>query len=540
MRKPKVVSVTAEELEGLKQRAQSKQLLDSDYELLARVTETLLAIRGLLDRARVSVRRLKRLLFGPSTEKSCALERTATHREAAILDAAGKRKGHGRTPTSAYWGAQRVEVSHESLKAGDRCPSCAKANLYDLQQPARLVRFVAKAPVAATVHDCQRLRCALCGEVFTAIPPEEARGAKYDESVGSMLSVLHYGAGMPFYRLEQLQRSLGVPLPSSVQWKLVLEKAAAIHPVYEELFRLASQAEILQTDDTHFTVLELLRSRRSALLLEEAEGGKKARKVRTGSFTTGILARLGALKIALYRTGARHAGENLSELLARRPQAQPPPILMCDALSANLPKGYEVLLANCIAHGRRGFVDLVEAFPRECGCVLETFRVLYGIDERAHREGLSAQERLELHQRLSASLLAGLHDWLEAQFEKKKVEPNSSMGGAIKYLLKHWQALTLFLRVPGAPLDNNLAEQVLKRAILSRKNSLFYKTLNGATVGDRLMAVSHTCVLNKVNPFDYLTAVHTHASKVAESPADWLPWSYQAQLAKTTATASSR
>jgi len=77
-----------------------------------------------------------------------------------------------------------------------------------------------------------------------------------------------------------------------------------------------------------------------------------------------------------------------------------------------------------------------------------------------------------------------LHAWLEAQLDERRTEPNSGLGQAIKYLLRHWQPLTLFLRKAGAPLDNNVAERALKRAILHRKNALFYRTLYGAQVGD--------------------------------------------------------
>ena len=76
----------------------------------------------------------------------------------------------------------------------------------------------------------------------------------------------------------------------------------------------------------------------------------------------------------------------------------------------------------------------------------------------------------ELHHSKGGKWLAIL--WLRAQFAEKKVEPNSGLGEAITYLLKHWDPLTLFLRKAGAPLDNNICERALKKAILHRKNSL--------------------------------------------------------------------
>jgi hypothetical protein len=116
---------------------------------------------------------------------------------------------------------------------------------------------------------------------------------------------------------------------------------------------------------------------------------------------------------------------------------------------------------------------------------------------------------------------------LQRQFDEKLVEPNSALGEAISYLLKRWDALTLFLRKAGAPLDNNTCEQALKKAILHRKGSLFYRSRNGARVGDIYMTLIHTCELNGANPLDYLNQLQLHAADVAQHPDQWMPWNYR-------------
>ena len=123
-----------------------------------------------------------------------------------------------------------------------------------------------------------------------------------------------------------------------------------------------------------------------------------------------------------------------------------------------------------------------------------------------------------------------LHEWFERQFEQKKIEPNSSLGEAISYMLKHWKELTLFLHQPGAPLDNNICERALKKAILHRKNALFYKTQNGARVGDIFMTLIHTAELARANAFDYLCQSQRHAAQLKEDPGQWMPWNYQETL----------
>ena len=125
---------------------------------------------------------------------------------------------------------------------------------------------------------------------------------------------------------------------------------------------------------------------------------------------------------------------------------------------------------------------------------------------------------------------APIPEGLGQQIKQRKVEPNSALGEAIAYMQKHWNELTLFLRVAAAPLDNNICERALKKAILHRKNAYFYRTENGAHVGDLFMSLIHTCELNKANPFHYLTELQKHESALAAAPADWMPWNYLVTL----------
>ena len=113
----------------------------------------------------------------------------------------------------------------------------------------------------------------------------------------------------------------------------------------------------------------------------------------------------------------------------------------------------------------------------------------------------------------------------------EQVEPNGSLGEAISYVLKRWERPTLFLRQPGAPLDNNICERLLKTSIRHRNNSLFYKSENGAHVGDLFMSLIHTCRLARANPFDYLITLRRYVHRLRDGPADWMTWNYLATAA---------
>ena len=351
-------------------------------------------------------------------------------------------KGHGRNSADAYTGARKVVIRHAHLTSGDACPECDRGRVYTQRQPKTLVRVVGQAPVEATVYEMERLRCNACGQVFTAKEPEDIGLDKYDATATAMIAQLKYGTGVPFTRLERTEGQMGIPLPAATQWELVEQAAAVVKPAFDQLIWQAAQGEVLHNDDTGMRILQLAR-----------EPSDK----RTGIFTSGIVSLWQDHKIALFFTGRQHAGENLADVLKQRAGQIRSPIQMCDALSRNTPKltnGVQILLANCMAHGRRQFVDVAANFPQECGYVLESLGMVYGIDALAREQELDADERLQFHQRYSGPLMDQLHGWLEEQLSEAKTEPNSGLGKAISYLLNHWPALTLFLRESGAPLDN--------------------------------------------------------------------------------------
>lgn len=521
--KPLRIELTVQQVQILIDRGEQRSFAEQDYPIVVSIIRNYFALDHAHQEKSHAILRLLNRFFGSRTErarevlKRCSPEQDLPASLKTQSESSRESpKGHGRNGASAYEGAQKVCVPHLCYQAGDRCPLCLKGKLYPFGEPGVEVRIVGRAPLDATVYELEKLRCNLCGKLFTAQAPDEAGKDKYDETAGAMVALLKYGAGLPFNRLEKLQECLGVPLPASTQWEMVERTADQIHPVYSELIRQAAQGELLYNDDT---TMKILANLKKAEVDDELPG--------KGSFTTGVLAVQGERRIALFFTGPKHAGDNLAKLLGQRASGLSPPIQMCDALSRNVPKEFETLLANCLAHARRNFVDLVPSFPEECRFVIEALAKVYHHDKIAKEQGLSADQRLRFHQDQSGSVMEGLKEWLLKQLNERRVEPNSSMGKAITYMLKHWEPLTLFLRIPGAPLDNNLCEQVLKRAILHRKGSLFFKTQHGAYIGDLFMSLIHTCTLNRVNPFHYLTSLQKHSSELFKNPKHWLPWNYQ-------------
>jgi transposase len=441
----KRIDLDMNELETILEQARPS-LGEDGYHKLKAAVETLEYLTDLIGDKETTIRRLRQIIFGAGTEKSSrVLENlpaaAVAQKTQAAQDAEApaenneskndkKPKGHGRNGAQDYTGAQKIKIPHESLKPGDICPDCGKGKVYRGKVPAYIVRLVGCAPIGATVWELENLRCNLCLKVFTARPPEGVGSKKYDETSGSMIALLKYGSGFPFHRLERLQRSMGIPLPSATQWEIVREVAGVVEPAYQELIRQAAQGEVLHNDDTSAKILDLMKGRRN-----QAAAAATDPKTRTGIFTSGIVSIRKDRQIALFFTGGKHAGENLSDVLAQRAAELRPPIQMCDGLSRNLPREFEVILAGCNTHARRNFVDVAAQFPDECRYVLETFREVYRNDALAQEQGMSAQERLAFHKAQTAPLMEKFNCWLHEQMDQKKVEPNSGLGEAIQYTI---------------------------------------------------------------------------------------------------------
>jgi transposase len=504
------------ELAAILERARGV-LSDEDHAMLTSAVDTLAILSHELEAKGASIQRLRRLLFGPSTEKTSRVLGLETAGVVVADKVQEKRPGHGRNGVAAYTGAERVKVAHESLTHGAGCLACARGKVYKQRSPATLLRVSGLAPLQASIYELETLRCNLCGQVFTARAPAGVGTAKYDESAVAMIALLKYGCGLPFNRLEKLQKSLGIPLPAATQWEVVHEGSRLLEPAYRELVRQGAQGEVIHNDDTTMKIL--------ALEAPQPENGSAERR---GVYTSGIVSRVDGHQIALFFTGRKHAGENLQDVLAQREQERPAPIQMCDALSSNTSGDFDTIIANCMAHARRQFVDVATSFPDECRHVLETLRDVYRNDDVTRKQAMSPAARLAFHQQHSKPLMDELKEWLREQIDEHRVEPNSGLGQAIAYMRKHWDRLTLFLNREGAPLDNTICERALKKVILHRKNALFYRTETGARVGDLFMTLIHTAELCHADPFDYLIALLRHAEEVPRSPGDWMPWNYQA------------
>jgi transposase len=436
------------------------------------------------------------------------------------------KKGHGRNGADAYQGATIVDVAHPELNPGDTCPaeSC-DGRLYEMSEPGTLLRVSGASLASATRYNMQKLRCAICEIIYTAPLPAGVSDKKYDANFIAMLMINKYFMSIPLYRQDRLQNHLGIPLPASTQWDLMVAHKPMLDALYKALSQDAANGVALCYDDTSAKIMSEIKAAKLA---------QKGEKSQHTCYTTGIVSIHEHHRTYLYITDNRTAGKCIADIMAMRDTQLEPPIMMCDALSANIPQGISqdlYILCYCLVHARRQFYELPNGYDDLSDKVIGLIGTIY--DHEAHTKGFSSQKRLAYHQEKSTPVMEELKRYLEEQ--KTEFEPNSIAGKAIDYILTRWTQLSQFLRRPHAPLDTNIVERALKLIIQVRKSSMFYKSLSSAAFAGYVQSALYSAAQNDINPCEYMGALIDNEQAVIQNPCAWLPWYYQETLKQSLA-----
>jgi hypothetical protein len=521
---PKVTKLSQEQMDEFLAEIMASNISEKNAEFARMLIHGNAWMARQLELGQLSIAKLRKLFQIQGSEK--APNRKPTN-DPASSDNKGsstgeeEAKGHGRNSADAYQGAAIVEVSHPELNPGDTCPAEAcDGRLYEMTEPGTFVQ-VTGAPLAqATRYNLQKLRCSICEIIYTAPLPEGVSDKKYDANFVAMLMINKYFMSVPLYRQDRLQNHLGIPLPASTQWDLMVAHEPMLKVLYEAIAKDAANGLALCYDDTSVKIMSEIKAAKLA------EKGKKSQHT---CFTTGIVSLHDDHRTYLYITDNRTAGKCIAEIMTRRDADLDPPIMMCDALPANIPQGIAdglYILCFCLVHARRQFYELPKSYDDLSDKVIGLIGAIY--DNEAHTKGYSPEKRLAYHQEKSTPIMEELKAYLEEQ--KQEFEPNSVPGKAIDYILSRWTQLSQFLRQVHAPLDTNIVERALKLIIQVRKSSMFYKTLSSAAFASYVQSALYSAAQNEINPCDYMCALIENESAVIQHPNDWLPWRYQETL----------
>jgi transposase len=536
---------TPQEIEQLIERVEKGQIEEKDKKLISKLLRLVLTLIQVMQAKNSTISKLKRLIFGSKAEKTQEDGKSEKESESRVINANAnandadssskeakeetkgkeieqkeintkkKRKGHGRIKAADYIGAKTIYCENKEIAAGQKCPDeQCRGKLYDTKKPQEFIRLEGSPLVMATKYEQEVLKCSCCQSRYVASLPRGVVAEKWSETADAAIAYAKYAMGMPFYRIAKGQKDNGVPLPASTQFERCEEVAKVLNPVYVELKRILAQSSVLYGDDTRVKILELIK---------ENQNPKIERK---GMQSTAIASQKEHY-IAIYISGRKYSGENLQELLKIRTNKQEP-IIMGDGSSKNWVGEYKKIIAKCLVHARRQFVEIEKNFPQSAKYVIEMLAKIYKIESQTVK--MNQVERLLYHQQHSEPIMKELKQWCDEEIEKE--EESSGLGKALSYMKKHWEELSRFLTVAGAPLDNNYVERILKRVVLNRKNSLFYKTEHGAAIGDIIMSVIETCSLNKVNVFQYMVSLLQNPNAVRAKASQYLPWNYKNKLAQ--------
>jgi transposase len=389
-----------------------------------------------------------------------------------------------------------------------------------MTEPGTLVRVTGALLAQATRYNLQKLRCAICEIIYTAPLPKGVSNKKYDANFVAMLMINKYFMSVPLYRQDRLQNHLGIPLPASTQWDLMAAHEPMLKALHEAIAEDAANGSALCYDDTSVKIMSEIKAAKLA---------DKGNKSQHTCFTTGIVSLHEDHRTYLYITDNRTAGKCIAEIMKRRDTDLDPPIMMCDALAANIPQGIAddlYILCFCLVHARRQFYELPNGYDDLADKVIGLIGNIY--DNEAHTKGYSPERRLAYHQEKSTPIMEELKAYLEEQ--KQEFEPNSVPGKAIDYILNRWAELSQFLRQVHAPLDTNIVERALKLVIQVRKSSMFYKTLESAAFASYVQSALYSAAQNEINPCDYMCALIENEQAVIQNPKAWLPWCFKQSL----------
>jgi len=492
------------------------------------------AAQAEIEKLRLLIRQLQRGRFGRRSERLGPdqlqlgledLEQTVAAAEAAQEEVAA-RSGTPRPPRvrRRNLGAlpahlPRVEVLVDV--ADKSCPCCGGA-LHVIGEDASEMLDLVPAQLRVRVIRRPRYGCRACEEAVVQAPAPERpiTGGMATEALLAHVLVAKFGDHLPLYRQAQIFARQGVELDRSTLCDWVGRACWWLEPLWRLLRRHVMSSTRIFADDTPLPVLD--------------PGRGRTKTGRLWGYATDDRPWGGATPPAVvYLYAEDRKGERpAAHLVDFRGILQVDGYGGFKSLLENRPPG-EIRLAFCWAHCRRRFYEIHRATGSPLAEeALRRIGELYRIE--AEVRGRPAEERRAVRQERSKPLVEALHAWLGAQLGR--VSGKSGLAEAIRYALRHWEGLVLFLDDGRLELDTNSIERAIRPIALGRKNSLFAGSDGGARHWAIVASLVATAKLNGVEPWAWLTDVlerMVSGRTKAHELERLLPWAWLAERLTT-------
>jgi len=528
---PPVVEITEENaneaIRVLSHAMNQGNPLAPELRIVLSAATSYLRMLDLLSRRGIGIRYLRRVLgIDPVPELAAASSAAKDPKH----DKKKGRHNHGRRGKKEFPKADHRYFAHPGFdEPGTLCPDCGRGHVYPDQGAWH--RFHGQPMLRVLIVHHEIWRCTLCQQSFSApiakdILNDGDMRRPFGFSATALIVISKYFFGTPWSRQERLQKMLELPMPASTLHDQTSQFADAAAPIYDLLGAVAANARRFFTDDTGVRILKQL-----PIMKQQRKTGKET--LRCGVHASAMLADLkNGIRIVLFKSGILHAGEFLDEILKNRDKELAPPLHMSDGSSCNPATVTGTIECNCNSHGRRKLEEKQELYPEHWAVMKAVYRDVYKNDAYVKEQGLSDDERLAYHREHSKKLMEDMFEWMQREFDLKNVEPNSGLGGIFEYFLARKEKLMAFTKHPGAPLDSNAVEQIIKLVALLRKNAMFFMTARGAWMADVILSIGATAGLHGVNLYDYFVCILKYRDEVEQNPAAFLPWEYQKTVQK--------
>lgn len=432
---------------------------------------------------------------------------------------------HGRRNSDNLKAVNFKDHGHPEIKAGDPCMAKrCRGRVYPFLRdgkPREVITFDFSPPFQATVHRMNDLRCNFCFRVYKAPFPEDliqngATKGRYLYPAQAALVILHFGMGMPFYRLDQFHSLVGERFPESTQFSILENVADFFKRFTEAMVKNAANGFLVQGDDVSSRIQDLtpeLRERRSNGQLVLRDGVHTSLLISTTA--EGNL-------IPVLKTGLNHFGELLDEVLGKRSPGLPSPHLVCDGSKVNQAFVLEPIKGGCWEHLREYFIKAKKNFPIEGDFFVGLIKKIFEFDRDTH--SLSAEERLEYLKEFGLPLVEKIKNQVDELLINKTALPKSELGQALQYFDGQYRNLLMPFEYPGIPIHNNLSEWCTYLMVRYLVNSKQFKNKVGAAIGDTLIMVILFSYLSSANPYEFILYCLRHREEFKKNPEDFFPW----------------
>jgi len=483
-----------------------------DLRLLLSAIHTLATLQNKLEEKDVTLYKLKKLLGMVTSSEKRSSNKGSTGNQS------NKKKPKTKPKKTE---PKLVHHKHPELKSGDPCPDALCSGKVYKDRPSVRLRVSGHAPFEATKHVFEGLRCNLCKKTWTAPAPKAVLedgdlNQEYGYSARALMALNKFYSGEGYNHQSNLTAMMGRQISASTNFDQCEYLANDVMPLFYQMKREAASAAHFLGDDTNHRILNQAPEYRP-------NRNGKGKRLRTGIYSSCIIAKTQQQEIVLFETSLGHLGEFLDDILKNRPPGLETPILMSDALSSNTSR-YALTKSLCNAHARRQFKDIEDKYP-QVSEILDLYAKIWNNDTQT--ENMNDHQRLVYHQNNSLPIMQHIFNWCDQNLKDDQFEQNSSLGKAIKYFINHYEGLKQFCCLAGVAIDNNRTEETLKIVIRGRKSYMFFKTANGAGVANVITSLIATAWRAGINVYQYLIDLQRYKALVKENPEQWTPYRYE-------------